>query len=48
MHFFSSRDAAAQWLGPHSDVAILTPVEAWQLAYIVWIEPMAKLRMAKN
>jgi hypothetical protein len=48
MHFFSSREAATQWLGPYSDVAILTVAEAWQLAHTVWIEPVAKVVKAKS
>lgn len=48
MHFFSARDVAAQWLSPHSDVAVLTLEEAWQLVHAVWIEPMAKILMLKS
>jgi alkylmercury lyase len=48
MHFFSSCEAAAQWLGSDSDVAILALEEAWQLAHTVWVEPVAKAIKATN
>jgi alkylmercury lyase len=43
MHFFCSQEAAANWLGSPTDVAVLTPEAAWQLAYAAWIEPVAKV-----
>lgn len=42
MHFFSSLEAAVQYLGPSSDVAVLGLEEAWQLVHAVWIEPLTK------
>jgi hypothetical protein len=43
MHFFHSQEAAVSWLKAHPGVAVLSIDEAWQLAYTVWIEPLAEL-----
>lgn len=39
MHFFATREEAANYLGPNRDVAILTVQEASMLAQRVWVTP---------
>lgn len=39
MHFFATREEAADHLGPNTDVAILTVQEASMLAQRVWVRP---------
>lgn len=39
MHFFISRQEAEDYLGPHSDVSLLTVDEASELAQRAWVRP---------
>lgn len=42
MFYFASRESANQWLLDHSDVAVLTVQEAFELAKYVWLEPRSQ------
>lgn len=39
MNFFSSSQAASEWLGPNTDAFILTPAQAWKVADNAWVKP---------
>jgi alkylmercury lyase len=40
MQFFSSHDVATTWLAMHPEATLLSVAEAWQLARVVFIEPI--------
>ncbi len=42
IHFFASRDAAKQWVGERDYFAILSVAEAFQLAQVIYVEPVMK------
>jgi alkylmercury lyase len=46
MHYFASYESAEKWIQNHSDVAILTVHEAFELSTAVWLEP--RQRMTEN
>jgi len=43
MFYFASKESANQWVIDHSDVAILTVQEAFELAKQVWLEPRKQI-----
>jgi alkylmercury lyase len=42
IHYFVSREAAVQWVGGRTDFAVLSVIEAFELARQVYVEPLLK------
>lgn len=42
IHYFASREAAVQWVGGRTDFAVLSVIEAFELARQVYVEPLLK------
>lgn len=42
IHYFISREAAVQWVGGRMDFAVLSVIEAFELARQVYVEPLLK------